>query len=1089
MIKDSEKRMPNASSVSRTSFTGTEVSHDTQMSTYAPGAGGFVQPLSDPLTMDPTSTETMTDIGNQFVHGMFEEVILSCDTCLEAFTSVLDGFAGTKKGSFKSLKAFYHACKGNAQKALGDVMGARESFITALSYKKSSHLQRAVESIDRFVKISRLFDHKHKDILARYAECPKLVPDDKNYQIDFCRLFPLLATEQALSTPQLPTVGNWNHSEHGNTSTTRDSSSIFAVDSPDDVMSFCRRNSHRQPGMDKDTSRSTITSAQYEYLKYLINCILYRQTQPAASSMVTLMNMAKSILELEEAHLQLNLSDHESFIVVGDIHGSRNDCISLIEALVLPNIVEHDVAHQSTDEDAHTLEALQEHPFDVDEVIGSDRFLEVGSISQSDNITLTSVPQDSPLLPDELQSLCNADGSATTSTLAGFCNKGIWSDNTLATRLTPSKDVPCNPAANLATSQLESSTIQLDSDPPRRPSTKAYSLRKRIVFLGDYVDRGPASNNVLVIVLILKLLFPSMISLLRGNHESEAMNQMYGYKLDMYFLYGSDSGIYEEVLAMFAELPLSLTVSYRLYSNGLNNLSTALPLQEKCHVKRRRSFTVRHKSEHPAGLERRTSTLVTGDAREPEVLNRGSNHVDPRTDPLRTEVNIYCCHAGPPIVSDLSLKEVFGLLGDKRKHKSFHGDALRSNVSRRESKCLALISSQNHSFAEPKDLRIGSFTLDHTASRASVTIATQLPSSAAHTQASPMFSPGSLGAPLQSRNPPRTGGDSTRLSHKFNASKTPRDISLFNITGQTPPLVGPDVLIPETISEESTASIETLSLPTAARFLSDPSVRDALLSRKEAPSQSEESMSVPASDPRFDHFRNAIESQPISRSFLRLMIQDVNTLPYISSARPASLQAQPSLLSPRIDVLSDESSDMIHLDAAILTVEDITINDYRHVMRKSVAALNSFVSESLWSDPGTGVPTPKHGYIESFRRLGFIYSQNSYREWARRNHISLCMRGHEVPNPLGLREDFTGRQPTETHLMYSTRALEEDPRHLTVFSASVYDVFHNAGCAAEVSYDEGHLIINATNLSKVTKEREENESFNGDDTINDSESV
>jgi diadenosine tetraphosphatase ApaH/serine/threonine PP2A family protein phosphatase len=40
-----------------------------------------------------------------------------------------------------------------------------------------------------------------------------------------------------------------------------------------------------------------------------------------------------------------------------------------------------------------------------------------------------------------------------------------------------------------------------------------------IVCLGDYVDRGPESAEILYVLLTLKLAFPNQVILLRGNHE------------------------------------------------------------------------------------------------------------------------------------------------------------------------------------------------------------------------------------------------------------------------------------------------------------------------------------------------------------------------------------------------------------------------------------------------------------------------------------------------------------------------------------------------------------------------------------------
>ncbi|KAA6393476.1 MAG: putative Serine/threonine protein phosphatase PP1 isozyme 7 [Streblomastix strix] len=46
-----------------------------------------------------------------------------------------------------------------------------------------------------------------------------------------------------------------------------------------------------------------------------------------------------------------------------------------------------------------------------------------------------------------------------------------------------------------------------------------------IIFLGDYVDRGQNGVEVLCLVLALKLAFPDLVYILRGNHEDAEMNQ------------------------------------------------------------------------------------------------------------------------------------------------------------------------------------------------------------------------------------------------------------------------------------------------------------------------------------------------------------------------------------------------------------------------------------------------------------------------------------------------------------------------------------------------------------------------------------
>ena len=109
------------------------------------------------------------------------------------------------------------------------------------------------------------------------------------------------------------------------------------------------------------------------------------------------------------------------------------------------------------------------------------------------------------------------------------------------------------------------------------------------LFMGDFVDRGFYSVETFLLLLALKVRYPDRITLIRGNHESRQITQVYGFYDECLRKYGSVN-VWRYCTEIFDYLSLSALIDGEVFcvhgglSPSLNTLDQIRLIDRKQEV-------------------------------------------------------------------------------------------------------------------------------------------------------------------------------------------------------------------------------------------------------------------------------------------------------------------------------------------------------------------------------------------------------------------------------------------------------------------------------------------------------------------------
>ena len=84
------------------------------------------------------------------------------------------------------------------------------------------------------------------------------------------------------------------------------------------------------------------------------------------------------------------------------------------------------------------------------------------------------------------------------------------------------------------------------------------------LFMGDFVDRGLNSVESVLLLIALKVRYPDRMTLIRGNHESRQITQVYGFYDECLRKFGSVN-VWKYCIEVFDYFPIAAIINEKVF--------------------------------------------------------------------------------------------------------------------------------------------------------------------------------------------------------------------------------------------------------------------------------------------------------------------------------------------------------------------------------------------------------------------------------------------------------------------------------------------------------------------------------------------